>query len=142
EFQQPEFKSYRPKTSKSVSEYISNEVRESPDASLAEELVSDDKLEEKTIFPTVTKIEFVRSKQQEKPVRKPINFDHVQADCNYHQRERVVSGNNYTRVDYNYSAKKAHPSAYRNMIPKGVLMKTGLRPINTARPVNTAHPKT
>ncbi|GJX86560.1 putative ribonuclease H-like domain-containing protein [Tanacetum coccineum] len=95
----PEFEGYGPKTSKSVSEDISNEVRESPDAPLVKELVSDDK-------------------------------------------ERVVSGNNYTRVNYNYSAKKAHPSAHRNMVPRAVLMKTGLRSLNTARPVNTAHPKT
>ncbi|GKA17529.1 hypothetical protein Tco_0697366 [Tanacetum coccineum] len=70
------------------------------------------------------------------------SFDHVQADCNYHQRERVVSGKNYTRVIYNYSAKKAHPSAHRNIVPRAVLMKIGLRPLNTVRPVNTAHPKT
>ncbi|GKF30771.1 hypothetical protein Tco_0100569, partial [Tanacetum coccineum] len=127
EFQQPEFEGYGPKTSKSVSEDISNEVRESNDAPLVEELVSDDKLEKKIIFPTVAKIEFVRPKP---------------ADCNYHQRERVVSENNYTRVDYNYSAKKAHPSAHRNMVPKVILIKTGLRSLNTARPVNTAHPKT
>ncbi|GKD03470.1 reverse transcriptase domain-containing protein [Tanacetum coccineum] len=110
--------------------------------------VSDDKLEKKTIFPTVAKIEFVRPKQQEKPVRKPVkyaeiySFDHVQADCNYHQKERVVSENNYTRVNYNYSAKKSHPSAHRNMAPRAVLMKTSLRSLNTARPVTTAHPKT
>ncbi|GJX91351.1 ribonuclease H-like domain-containing protein, partial [Tanacetum coccineum] len=97
EFQQPEFEGYGPKPSKSVSEDISNEVRESPDALLVKELVSDDKLEKKT------------------------------ADCNYHQRERVVSGNNYTRVNYNYSAKKAHPSAHRNIVPRAVLMKTDLR---------------
>ncbi|GJZ05727.1 ribonuclease H-like domain-containing protein [Tanacetum coccineum] len=183
EFQQPKFEGYGPKSSKSVSEDISNEVRESPDAPLVEELVSDDKLEKKIVFPTVAKMEFVRPKQQEKPVRKPVkyaemyrsqsprgnqrnwnnqksqqlgsdfvmynkacfvceSFDHVQADCNYHQRERVVSGNNYTRVNYNYSAKKAHPSAHRNMVPRAVLIKTGLRSLNTARPVNTAHPKT
>ncbi|GJV00325.1 ribonuclease H-like domain-containing protein [Tanacetum coccineum] len=70
EFQQPEFECYRHKTSKSVSKDISNEVRESPNAPLVEELVSDDKLEKKTIFPTVAMIEFVRPKQQEKPVRK------------------------------------------------------------------------
>ncbi|GJT39006.1 hypothetical protein Tco_0938871 [Tanacetum coccineum] len=64
------------------------------------------------------------------------------ADCNYHQRERVVSENNYTRVNYNYSAKQAHPSAHKNMVPRAVLMKTGLRSLNTDRPVNTAHPKT
>ncbi|GJV71221.1 putative ribonuclease H-like domain-containing protein [Tanacetum coccineum] len=43
---------------------------ESPGAPLVKELVSDDKLEKKTVFPTIAKIEFVRPKQQEKPVRK------------------------------------------------------------------------
>ncbi|GJZ77447.1 putative ribonuclease H-like domain-containing protein [Tanacetum coccineum] len=38
EFQQPEFEGYRPKTSKSVSKDISNEVRETPDASMVKEL--------------------------------------------------------------------------------------------------------
>ncbi|GJV11908.1 putative ribonuclease H-like domain-containing protein, partial [Tanacetum coccineum] len=142
------FEGYGPKPSKNVSEDTSNEVKESSDTPMVEKLVLDDKLEKKTIFPTVAKIEFVRAKQQEKPVRKPVkyaemySFDHVQANCNYHQKERVVSGNNYTRVNYNYSTKKAHPSAHRNMAPRVVLMKTGLRPLNTARPVNIAHPKT
>ncbi|GKB71859.1 hypothetical protein Tco_0933271 [Tanacetum coccineum] len=77
EFQQPEFEGYGPKTSKSVSEDISNEVRESPDAPLVEELVSDDKLEKKTVFPIVAKIEFVRPKQQEKLVRKSVKYDEM-----------------------------------------------------------------
>ncbi|GKB41059.1 hypothetical protein Tco_0886001, partial [Tanacetum coccineum] len=138
------FEGYGPKTSKSVSEDTFNEVRESPNASLVEELVSNDKLEKKTVVPTVTKINFVRPQQQEKPIRKPVNFDHVHANCNYHQRERTVSRNNYTRVNYNYFDKKAHPSAHRNIVPKEVLMKTGLRPLNTVRPkaVNTARPNT
>ncbi|GJU40262.1 hypothetical protein Tco_1193219 [Tanacetum coccineum] len=116
EFQQLEFEGYGPKTSKSVSEDTSNEVMESPDAPLVEKLLSNDKLEKKIVFPT--------------------------ANCNYHQRERVVSRNNYTRVNYNYYAKKAHPSAHKNIVPRAILMKTGLKPLNTARPVNTAHPKT
>ncbi|GJS57032.1 ribonuclease H-like domain-containing protein [Tanacetum coccineum] len=74
EFQQPEFEGYGPKTSKSVCEDTSNEVRESPDASLIEELVSNDQLEKKTVFPNVAKINFVRSQQQEKPVRKPVKY--------------------------------------------------------------------
>ncbi|GJT58201.1 ribonuclease H-like domain-containing protein [Tanacetum coccineum] len=139
EFQQPKFEGYRHKTRKSVNEDICNEVRESPYAPLVEELVSNDKLEKKNVFPTVAKIEFVRPKQQEKPVRKPVkyaemymsrgprgnqrkwnnqksqqlgsdfvmynkacfvcgSFDHVQANYNYHEKEKVVSGNNYTRV--------------------------------------------
>ncbi|GJR29681.1 putative ribonuclease H-like domain-containing protein [Tanacetum coccineum] len=51
EFQQTEFEGYEPKTSKSVSEDTSNKVRESPNASLVEELVSNDKLEKKTGHP-------------------------------------------------------------------------------------------
>ncbi|GJR93901.1 hypothetical protein Tco_0266075 [Tanacetum coccineum] len=74
EFQQPEFEGYGPKTGKSVSEDVSNKVRESPDAPLVEELVSDDKLEKKTVFPTIAKIEFVRPKQQEKLVRKLVKY--------------------------------------------------------------------
>ncbi|GJZ49497.1 hypothetical protein Tco_0603687 [Tanacetum coccineum] len=66
----------------------------------------------------------------------------MQANCNYHQKERMVSGNNYKRVNHNYAAQKAYPSTQRNMAPRAVLMKTGLRPLNTVRPVNTAHPKT
>ncbi|GKF29825.1 hypothetical protein Tco_0096167, partial [Tanacetum coccineum] len=95
----------------------SNEVRESPDAPLVKELVSDDKLEKKTIFPIVAKIEFVRPKQQEKPVRKLVKYAEIY---------RLTS----------------HPSAHRNMAPIAVLMETGLRSLNTARPVTTAHPKT
>ncbi|GJS69825.1 putative ribonuclease H-like domain-containing protein [Tanacetum coccineum] len=34
-----------------------------------------------------------------------------------------------------------HPNAQRNMVPRAVLMKTGLKPFNTVRTVNTAHPK-
>ncbi|GJU05877.1 putative ribonuclease H-like domain-containing protein [Tanacetum coccineum] len=79
-----------------------NEVMESPDASLVEELVSNDKLEKKIAFPTIAKINFVRPQQQEKPVRKLV----------------------------------------KNIVPRAVLMKTGLRPLNAARPVNTTHPKT
>ncbi|GJV75425.1 putative ribonuclease H-like domain-containing protein [Tanacetum coccineum] len=70
------------------------------------------------------------------------SFDHVQAHCNYHQREWMVNRNNYTRVNYNYFAKKAHPNSHGNMTPKAVLMKIGLKQLNTARPVNTTHPKT
>ncbi|GJW15057.1 putative ribonuclease H-like domain-containing protein [Tanacetum coccineum] len=74
EFQQPEFEGYGPKTSKSVSEDTSNEVKESPNASLVEELVSNDKLEKKTVFPTLAKINFFRPQQQEKPVMKPVKY--------------------------------------------------------------------
>ncbi|GJR21029.1 putative ribonuclease H-like domain-containing protein [Tanacetum coccineum] len=60
---------------------------------------------------------------------------------NYHQRERMVSRNNYNRVDYDYYAKTIHPSAHRNMTPRAVLLKISITPLHTIRPVNTAYPK-
>ncbi|GKB93336.1 hypothetical protein Tco_0979473 [Tanacetum coccineum] len=50
----------------------SNTVRRECCASINEELVSDGK--KKTVFPTVSKIEFVGPKQPEKPVRKPVKY--------------------------------------------------------------------
>ncbi|GKA92599.1 hypothetical protein Tco_0814524 [Tanacetum coccineum] len=95
EFQHPEFEGYGPKTSKSVSKDTSNEVRESPDALLVEELVSNDKLKKKTIFPTVAKINFVKtSSTQKTSLGNQLSTRNVQANCNYHQRDMMVSGNN------------------------------------------------
>ncbi|GKA79904.1 putative ribonuclease H-like domain-containing protein [Tanacetum coccineum] len=135
-----------------------------------------------TVFPADKKVEFVKPKNHEKPVKKSVryaemyrsqtprgnqrywngqksnqlgsdfvmynkacficgSFEHVQAHCKYHQRERMVYGNNYNKVNYNYTTKRTHPNAQRNMVPRAVLMKTGLKPFNTARTVNTAHPK-
>ncbi|GKB72173.1 hypothetical protein Tco_0933585, partial [Tanacetum coccineum] len=41
-------------------------------------------------------------------------------------------------VNYNYTTNRTHPNAQRNMVPRAVLMKTGLKSFNTARTVNTA----
>ncbi|GKD24269.1 putative ribonuclease H-like domain-containing protein [Tanacetum coccineum] len=65
------------------------------------------------------------------------SFNHLQINCDHHQRKGIASRNNYKRVD----AKTTHPSVLRNMSPRAVLLKTGLTPLNTVRPVNTAHPK-
>ncbi|GJV66736.1 hypothetical protein Tco_1482245 [Tanacetum coccineum] len=50
--------------------------------------------------------------------------------------------NNAQRVNHQNFAKKTHPCAEKNMVPKAVLMKSGLVLVNTARQVNTAHLKT
>ncbi|GJS80197.1 ribonuclease H-like domain-containing protein [Tanacetum coccineum] len=90
------------------------------------------------------------------------SFDHLQVDCNYHQKQfqnqRMVKPvwNNAQRVNHQNFAKKTHPYAKKNMVPRAVLMKSGLVSINTARQniskttvlvntarqVNTAHSKT
>ncbi|GJV18725.1 putative reverse transcriptase, RNA-dependent DNA polymerase [Tanacetum coccineum] len=102
EFQQPKFEGYGPKTSKNVSENTSNKVQESPDAPMVEKLVSDDKLEKKTIFSAVVKIEFVRPKQQEKPVRKLVKYAEMyRLTAITIKGKRVESRNNYTRTSRN-----------------------------------------
>nr|GEV32100.1 hypothetical protein [Tanacetum cinerariifolium] len=132
----PEFQSHGPKfcktESKNASKEIPNELKESPYAPLVKDRVSDNKdcslespvvVEKKTVFLLLLKLNLL-----------DLN--------NKKNQERVVSRNNFTRVNYNNSTRKTHLNAHMNMAPREVLMKTGLRPLNIARPVNTAHPKT
>ncbi|GKB43021.1 ribonuclease H-like domain-containing protein [Tanacetum coccineum] len=112
-----------------------------------EENVSQTKTKKKIVKPSIAKIEFVKPKQQEKTDRKTIkqikkhSFDHLQVDCNYHhkqfQEQRMVKPvwNNAQRVNHQNFAKK-------NIVPRAVVMKSGLVSINTARQVNAAHTKT
>ncbi|GKF02733.1 hypothetical protein Tco_0029656, partial [Tanacetum coccineum] len=93
---------------------------ENNDAPIIEDWVSDDeddvepipKVEKKIVIPTAIKKDFVKP---EKPVRRSVSFDHIQYNC----------------------PKTSHPSAHKHMAPRAVLMKTGLKSVNTARPVNT-----
>ncbi|GKC88689.1 hypothetical protein Tco_1149338 [Tanacetum coccineum] len=195
EFKEPEFKGYGSENSKQESNIVcdkkSDDSKENSDNSLVKEQVSKDtssfvesslNVDKETVFPVDKKVESVKPKNHEKPVKKSVryaemyrsqtprgnqrnwngqksnqlgsdfvmynkacficgSFNHVQAQCKYHQRERMVYGNNYNRVNYNYTTNRTHPNAQRNMVPRAVLMKTGLKPFNTARTVNTAHPK-
>ncbi|GJW72845.1 hypothetical protein Tco_0132215 [Tanacetum coccineum] len=92
------------------------------------------------------------------------SFNHVQAQYKYHQRERMVYGNNYNRVNYNYTTKeitiisKNMVQDTQSTVRRPFQSKTTLsnkrfthkvntakaQAVNTARPqaVNTARPKT
>ncbi|GKC75835.1 ribonuclease H-like domain-containing protein, partial [Tanacetum coccineum] len=131
EFKEPEFKGYGSEDSKNESNVVcdkkSDDSKENSDNSLVNEQVSKDtssfvesslNVDKETIFPIDKK-----------------------AQCKYHQRKGMVYGNTYKRVNYNYTTNRTHPNAQRNMVPRAVLMKTGLKTFNTARTVNTAHPK-
>ncbi|GKB12322.1 putative ribonuclease H-like domain-containing protein [Tanacetum coccineum] len=73
------------------------------------------------------------------------SFNHVQKNCTYHQKKKGVSGNNYNRVDNDYYAKTSHHRTYKNMTPRGVLLRTSLKPLSTAKhfnhKVNTVRPR-
>ncbi|GJY04617.1 hypothetical protein Tco_0370557 [Tanacetum coccineum] len=195
EFKDPEFKSYGSEDSKQESNIVCDkkldDSKENSDDSLVKEQVSEDtssfvesslNVDKETVFLVDKKIEFVKPKNHEKPVKRSVryaemyrsqsprgnqrnwngqksnqlgsdfvmynkacfvcgSFDHIQAHCKYHQRERMVYGNNYNRVHYNYTTNRFHSNAQRNMVPRAVLMKTSLKPFNITRTVNTAHPK-
>ncbi|GJY22863.1 ribonuclease H-like domain-containing protein [Tanacetum coccineum] len=76
------------------------------------------------------------------------SFDHLQYDCDSHQRQfnnkkMVKQVWNYTqRVNHQNFSRMSHPSPKSNMVPKAVLMRSGLVSLTTARPVNTAQLKT
>ncbi|GJT78038.1 hypothetical protein Tco_1044763 [Tanacetum coccineum] len=94
EFQQPEFEGYGPKPSKSVSEDASNDVRESPDASLVKKLVSDDKLEKKTVFSTVVKIEFGHPQKEDQ--------GYVNSRCSRHMIGNMSYLSDFKEFDEGY----------------------------------------
>ncbi|GJX78959.1 retrovirus-related pol polyprotein from transposon TNT 1-94 [Tanacetum coccineum] len=50
--------------------------------------------------------------------------------------------NNDQRVNHQNFAKKTHLYAKKNLVPRAILMKSGLVSVNTARQVNVAHSKT
>ncbi|GJW16505.1 ribonuclease H-like domain-containing protein, partial [Tanacetum coccineum] len=114
---------------------VKSSLKRDNDAPIIEDWVSDDedddepnpKVEKKTVIPTATKKEFVKP---EKPVKRSVS-------CPNQQRKRIVSGNNYNKKDNDYYSKTSHSSAHKHMAPRAVLMKTGLKSVNTARPVNT-----
>ncbi|GJU86001.1 putative ribonuclease H-like domain-containing protein [Tanacetum coccineum] len=111
-----------------VREVEPKKVRENNDAPIIEDWVSDDedddepnpKVEKKTVIPTATKKEFVKP---EKPVKRSVR--HVLSV------EVLITFN--TAVLTNRGKEYAH----KHMAPRAVLMKTGLKSVNTARPVNT-----
>ncbi|GJV33967.1 putative ribonuclease H-like domain-containing protein [Tanacetum coccineum] len=119
-----EFKSYGSEHSKKESNNVcdkkSDASKENSDDSLVKGQVSEDtssfvksspNVDKETVFLD-KKIEFFKHKNHEKPVKKSIRLI-----------VNIIKGKGW------------------NMVPRAVLMKTGLKPFDTARTVNTAHPK-
>ncbi|GJX30252.1 hypothetical protein Tco_0238331 [Tanacetum coccineum] len=192
EFKEPEFKGYGPENNEQESNVVCDKKSDnSNENSLVIEQVSKDisnfvesslNVNKETVFNVDKKVESVKLKNYEKPVKKSVryaemyrsqtprgnqrnwngqksnklgsnfvmynkacficgSFNHVQINYDHHQRKRIVSRNNYNRVDYDYYAKTTHHSVHRIMTPSAVLLKTSLTPLNVVRPVNTAHLK-
>ncbi|GJT38887.1 ribonuclease H-like domain-containing protein [Tanacetum coccineum] len=85
------------------------------------------------------------------------NFNHLIKECDFYEKKMVENPvwNNARRVNHQNSQRMTHPHPKRSFVPRAVLMKSGLKTlntarqnssraavsVNTARPINTAYPK-
>ncbi|GJW30841.1 hypothetical protein Tco_0047716 [Tanacetum coccineum] len=137
---------------------IEKPVRKNNDAPIIEEWVSDDEdevespvvVKKKTVIPTAAKIE----KLVRKTVRELSSVisrtgmllcGMVFITCKYNckhkrhvngQREEKPVWKNTRRVNDHYSTRMTHSNLRRNMIPQVVLMRSGIKAVNTAKPKN------
>ncbi|GKA64192.1 hypothetical protein Tco_0763798 [Tanacetum coccineum] len=118
-FKEPEFVGYGVKVDKSVCEKSSKEIKKTPGAPIIEDWVSDDeeqdeskpKSEKKTVIPTAAKIEFVRPKQQEKPIRKPVKYAEM-------YRSQKPRGNQRNWDNQKKTVNAAKPKAAYNAVKR------------------------
>ncbi|GJT35667.1 ribonuclease H-like domain-containing protein [Tanacetum coccineum] len=85
------------------------------------------------------------------------SFNHLIKDCDFYEKKMMEKPvwNNAKRVNNQNSQRMSHPHPKGNFVPKAVLMKFGLKTlntdrqnssraavsVNTARPINTTYPR-
>ncbi|GKA84068.1 hypothetical protein Tco_0805663 [Tanacetum coccineum] len=126
---------------------------------LIKDWISDSEDENETEFkskqrkPSFAKVEFVKSNKHVKTH----SFNHLIKDCDFYEKKMVKKTvwNNARRVNHQNSQRMTHPHPKGNFVPKAVLMKSGIKTlntvgqnfskaavsVNTARPINTAYPR-
>ncbi|GJT50334.1 hypothetical protein Tco_0976491 [Tanacetum coccineum] len=139
-----------------VREEEPKKARENNDAPIIEDWVSDDedevepipKVEKKTVIPAATKKEFVKS---ETPVRRSVRYAEMYRSQRPRGNQRNWNGQKSNQLGCNFvfnnkacficgsfdHIQYSCPNAHKHMVPRAVLMKTGLKTVNNARPVNT-----
>ncbi|GJR63012.1 ribonuclease H-like domain-containing protein [Tanacetum coccineum] len=159
------------------SESVPTEVKTSESKSksfnepLIEDWISDsedeNKIESKQRKPSFAKVEFIKSNEHVKSSRESVEKEfNKQAkysrensqsprDCDYYEKKMVENPmwNNARSMNHQNSQRMTHPQPKRNFVSKAVLMKSGLKTlntvgqnssreavsVNTARPINTAY---
>ncbi|GJZ55054.1 ribonuclease H-like domain-containing protein [Tanacetum coccineum] len=139
-----------------VREEEPKKARENNDAPIIEDWVSDDeeevepipKVEKKTAIPTATKKESVKT---EKPIRRSVRYAELYRSQGPRGNQRNWNGQKSNQLGCNFvfnnkacficgsfdHIQYSCPNAHKHMVPRAVLMKTGLKTVNNARPVNT-----
>ncbi|GJV16609.1 putative ribonuclease H-like domain-containing protein [Tanacetum coccineum] len=143
---------------------------------LIEDWISDSEDENETEFkskqrkPSFAKIEFVKSNEHvkipkesvkkvenKKQAKYPRKNSQSPRDCDLYEKKMVEKNvwNNSRRANHQNSQRMTHPHPKGNFVPKAVLMKSGIKSlntagqnfskaavsVNTARPINTAYPR-
>ncbi|GJR16377.1 ribonuclease H-like domain-containing protein [Tanacetum coccineum] len=133
-------------------------ARENPDAPIIEDWVSDDEEEvestpkvEKKI-PTATKIESVNNV---KPSRRTVRYAEMYRSQRPRGNQRSWNGQKSDQLGCNFVFNNKAcficgdfdhiqyycPNAYKHMVPRAVLMKTGLKTVKNAKPLSTVRSK-
>ncbi|GJU82197.1 putative ribonuclease H-like domain-containing protein [Tanacetum coccineum] len=142
-----------------VREEEPKKARENNDAPIIKDWVSDDeddvesipKVEKKTVIPTATKKEFVKP---EKPVRRSVRYAEMYRSQRPRGNQRNWNGQKSNQLGCNFvfnnkacficgsfdHIQYSCPNVHKHMVPRAVLMKTGLKTVNTVRSVNTSRP--
>ncbi|GKC00401.1 putative ribonuclease H-like domain-containing protein, partial [Tanacetum coccineum] len=136
-----------------VREEEPKKARENNDAPIIEDWVSDDeeevepipKVEKKTAIPTATKKESVKP---EKSIRRSVRYAEMYRSQGPRGNQRNWNGQKSNQLGCNFVFKNKacfncgsfdhiQYSCPKHMVPRAVLMKTGLKTVNNASPVNT-----
>ncbi|GJT85956.1 putative ribonuclease H-like domain-containing protein [Tanacetum coccineum] len=137
-----------------VREEEPKKARENTDAPIIEDWVSDDedevepipKVEKKTAIPTATKKESVKP---EKPVRRSVRYAEMYRSQRPRGNQRNWNSQKSNQLGCNFMFNNKacfncgsfdhiqYSCPNQHMVPRAVLMKTGLKTVNNARPVNT-----
>ncbi|GJR72729.1 putative ribonuclease H-like domain-containing protein [Tanacetum coccineum] len=136
-----------------VREEEPKKAKENTDALIIKDWVSDDeeevklipKVEKKTAIPTATKKESVKP---EKSVRRSVRYAEMYRSQGPRGNQRNWNGQKSNQLGCNFvfnnkacfncgSFDHIQYSCPKHMVPRAVLMKTGLKTVNNARPVNT-----
>ncbi|GKE90205.1 ribonuclease H-like domain-containing protein, partial [Tanacetum coccineum] len=149
---------------------------------LIEDWISNSEDENETEFkskqrkPSFAKTEFVKSNEHVKTAKESVkkklgsnfefknkacyecgSFNHLIKDCDLYEKKMVEKTvcNNARRANHQKFQRITHPHPKENFVPKAVLMKSGIKSlntvglnfskavvsVNTARPINIAYPR-
>ncbi|GJW05128.1 hypothetical protein Tco_1563984 [Tanacetum coccineum] len=156
EFKEPEINEYVPRDSSlkptTGCDKESNNSKENTDDSLEQHQMTDtqtssfksplkvDKDWKEKFFYPANHVESVN--QIEKPVKRTVRyaeiFEHLQYTCKHKrhvndQKQVKPVWNNSKRVNDHYSTRMTDFNPRRNMIPQAVLMRSGIKAVNTAK---------